>query len=103
MPDPRRPEVLEEEVTRHLPAPADTTLHELQNRCGGGSSQAGSIPLRLRQGFYQRFWRSLMTTGTPRHPPCQPTVPMGEPIACDSTQRLASTARAYCASRASGS
>lgn len=32
-----------------------TAGHELQNRCGGESSQAGSIHVRLREGFYQRF------------------------------------------------
>jgi ribosomal protein L19E len=40
-------------MSRHQITRGNTTVPELQNRCAGESSQAGSIPVRLR---YQRFW-----------------------------------------------
>jgi hypothetical protein len=37
-------------MSRHQITPGNTTVPELQNRCAGESWQAGSIPVRLREG-----------------------------------------------------
>jgi hypothetical protein len=42
-------------MSRHQITPGNTTVPELQNPCAGKSSQAGSIPVRLRyQGLASR-------------------------------------------------
>ncbi len=42
---------------------ATAAVHELQNRCAGESRQAGSIPVRLREGIYPRC---SLASGAPR-------------------------------------